>query len=68
VHLLASAEHRDRDSVRADEAPSHPYERAAYRERPVIERVINQWIAIRYDTLATSYVTMVIIACVLEEI
>lgn len=66
--------HRDIDAVipyREDEMGSHSYDRALYRERPVIERTINRLkrfrrIATRYDTLATSYLAMVTLAMILE--
>lgn len=47
------------------------YDRAAYRERPIIERTINRLkrdrrIATRYEKLAATYLAMVTIACILE--
>jgi transposase len=56
---------------RENEMGSHDYDRDAYRERPVIERAINRLkryrrIATRYDKLASSYLTMTTIACILE--
>ena len=56
---------------REDEMGSHDYDRAAYRERSLIERTINRLkryrrIATRYDILASSYLAMVTIACILE--
>lgn len=47
------------------------YDREAYRERPIIERTINRLkryrrIATRYEKLATTYLAMVTIACILE--
>ena len=56
---------------REDEMGSHDYDRAAYRERSLIERTINRLkryrrIATRYDKLASSYLAMVTIACILE--
>ena len=47
------------------------YDREAYRERSMIERTINRLkrfrrIATRYDQLASSYLAMVTIACILE--
>ena len=58
---------------REDELGDHEYDRAAYRERPIIERAINRLkrhrrIAIRYDKLASSYLAMVTFACILEWI
>lgn len=58
---------------RADESGDHAYDRAAYRERSMIERTINRLkryrrIATRYDKLASSYLAMVTIACLLEWI
>ena len=56
---------------RAAEAGSHDSDREAYRERPVIERTINRLkryrrIATRYAKLASSYLAMVTLACILE--
>jgi transposase len=56
---------------RKDESGAHDYDRRAYRERPMIERTINRLkryrrIATRYEKLASSYLAMVTIACVLE--
>ncbi len=56
---------------RVDERGPHDYDRQLYRERPVIERTINRLkrhrrIATRYDKLASSYLAMVTIACILE--
>ncbi len=58
---------------REDELGDHEYDRAAYRERPIIERAINRLkrhrrIATRYDKLASSYLAMVTFACILEWI
>lgn len=55
---------------REDELGEHAYDREAYRERPVIERAINRLkryrrVATRYDKLASSYLAMVTIACIL---
>jgi transposase len=56
---------------RADEMGPHEYDRALYRERPVIERAINRLkryrrIATRYDKLAATFTAMVTIAMILE--
>jgi transposase len=56
---------------RDDEMGDHEYDREAYRERPMIERTINRLkryrrIATRYDKLASSYLAMVTITCILE--
>ena len=56
---------------RADEGGDHTYDHDAYRERPIIERAINRLkryrrIATRYEKLASSYLAMVTIACILE--
>lgn len=56
---------------RRDEGGPNDYGREAYRERPVIERTINRLkrfrrIATRYDQLASSYLAMVTIACILS--
>ena len=67
---------RDIEAVipyREDEAGAHDYDRDAYRERPMIERAINRLkrhrrIATRYDKLASSYLAMVTLACILEWI
>lgn len=55
---------------RDDERGDHAYDRAACRERPMIERTINRLkryrrIATRYDKLASSYLAMVTITCIL---
>ena len=47
------------------------YDRELYRERPMIERTINRLkryrrIATRYEQLASSYLAMVTLACILE--
>lgn len=56
---------------RRDESGANDYDRALYRERPVIEQTINRLkrfrrVATRYDKLATSYLAMVTIAMILE--
>ena len=54
----------------ADEAPDPAFDRAAYRERNVVERLINrlkQWrrIATRYEKRADNYLAMLTIAAAL---
>ena len=56
--------------TRADRPAGPGFDRAAYRERNVVERTINrlkQWrgIATRYDKLAAVYRTHVTIAAIL---
>lgn len=56
---------------RTDEMGPHDYDRDLDRERPVIERIINRLkrfrrVATRYEKLASSYLTMVTIAMILE--
>lgn len=56
---------------RDNEAAPKEDDRKAYRERPIIERIINRLqrdrrIATRYMMLAATYLTMVTIVCVLE--
>ena len=56
--------------TKADEAPDPTFDRAAYRERNVVERTINrlkQWrrIATRYEKRAANYAAMLTIACIL---
>ena len=56
---------------RDNELGPKEYDRRAYRERPIVERTINRLkrfrrIATRYDKLATSYLAMVTLACILE--
>jgi transposase len=56
---------------REDEMGPHDYDRARYRERPVIERTINRLkryrrIATRYEKLASSYLAMATIGMILE--
>lgn len=56
---------------RRDEDSPNDYDRQAYRERPMIERTINRLkrfrrIATRYETLASSYLAMVTVACIFE--
>ena len=55
---------------RADEPPQRAFDRAAYRERNRIERLINRLkqnraIATRYDKLAVAYHAMLTFACIL---
>jgi transposase len=54
----------------ADEAPDPAFDRAAYRERNVVERLINRlkrWrrIATRYEKRAANYLAMLTIAAIL---
>ncbi len=54
-----------------DNERDQDYDREAYRERPMIERTINRLkrfrrIATRYEQLASSYLAMVTLACILE--
>jgi transposase len=56
--------------TKADEAPDPTFDQAAYRERNVIERLINRlklWgrIATRYEKRAANYQAMLTIVCVL---
>ena len=56
--------------TKADEAPDPSFDRAAYRERNVVERLINrlkQWrrIATRYEKRAANYRAMLTIAAIL---
>ena len=56
--------------TKADEAPVPTFDREAYRERNVIERLINrlkQWrrIATRYEKRAFNYQAMLTIAAIL---
>jgi transposase len=56
--------------TKADEVPDPTFDRAAYRERNVVERLINrlkQWrrIATRYEKRAATYLAMVTIAAIL---
>ncbi len=68
---LAEREIDDVIPKRKDEAGANDYDRELYRERPMIERTINRLkryrrIATRYEQLASSYVAMVTLACILE--
>ena len=56
--------------TKADEEPDPAFDRAAYRERNVIERLINrlkQWrrIATRYEKRASNYLAMLTLAAIL---
>jgi transposase len=56
--------------TKADEAPDPEFDRAAYRERNVVERLINrlkQWrrVATRYEKRAANYLAMLTIAAIL---
>ena len=56
--------------TKADEAPDPAFDRAAYRERNVVERLINrlkQWrrVATRYEKRAANYAAMVTLAAIL---
>jgi transposase len=56
--------------TKADEVPDPGFDRSAYRERNVIERLINrlkQWrrIATRYEKRATNYRAMIMVASIL---
>ncbi len=56
--------------TKADEAPNPAFDRAAYRERNAVERLINrlkQWrrIATRYEKRAANYLAMVTVAAIL---
>ena len=56
--------------TKADEAPDPTFDRAAYRERNVVERLINRLkqfrrIATRYEKRAANYRAMVTIAAAL---
>jgi transposase len=55
---------------RANEPPPRHFDRAAYRRRNVIERLINRLkqnraIATRYDKLADHYLALLLIAAIL---
>ncbi len=57
--------------TKVDEAPDPAFDRAAYRERNVVERLINRlkgWrrIATRYEKRAANYGAMVTIAAILQ--
>ncbi len=57
--------------TKVDEAPNPAFDRAAYLERNVVERLINRlkgWrrIATRYEKRAANYGAMVTIAAILQ--
>ena len=56
--------------TKADEVPDPAFDQAAYRERNVVERLINrlkQWrrIATRYEKRAANYAAMLTVAAIL---
>ena len=56
--------------AKADQAPDPAFDRAAYRERNVVERTINRLkrgrrVATRYEKRAAAYGAMVTIAAIL---
>ncbi len=56
--------------TKADEVPDPNFDRVAYRERNVVERLINrlkQWrrIATRYEKRAANYLAMLTVAAIL---
>ncbi len=56
--------------TKADQAPLRSFDRAAYRERNVVERLINRLkqfrrVATRYEKRAANYAAMVTIAAIL---
>ena len=56
--------------TKADEVPDPTFDRVAYRERNVVERLINrlkQWrrIATRYEKRAANYLAMLTLAAIL---
>jgi transposase len=56
--------------IKAGEAPNSAFDRAAYRERNIVERLINrlkQWrrIATRDEKRAANYAAMVTLGCIL---
>jgi transposase len=56
--------------IKAGEAPDPTFDREAYRERNIVERLINrlkQWrrIATRYEKRARNYLAMITIAAIL---
>jgi transposase len=56
--------------VKADQGPDPTFDRAAYRERSAVERLINrlkQWrrIATRYEKRVGNYRAMIIIAAIM---
>jgi transposase len=56
--------------TKADQGPLPNFDRAAYRERNVVERLINRVkqflrVAMRYEKRAANYLAMVTIAAIL---
>ena len=56
--------------TKKDERPNPRFDRAAYRERNKVERLVNRLkqhraIATRYEKLAVHYEAFVIIGCIL---
>ena len=56
--------------TKTGQAPDPAFDRAAYRERNVVERLINrlkQWrrVATRYEKRATNYLAMLTVAAIL---
>ena len=56
--------------TKADEVPDPAFDRAAYRERNVVERLINRLkqhrrLATRYEKRAANYLAMVTLAAIL---
>jgi transposase len=56
--------------TKADEVPDPTFDRAAYRERNVVERLINrlkQWrrIGSRYEKRAANYLAMLTVAAIM---
>ncbi len=56
--------------VKADQSPRPAFDRAAYRERNVVERLINRLkqfrrVATRYEKRAANYQGMVTVAAIL---
>jgi len=56
--------------TKVDEAPDPAFDRAAYRERNVVERLINRLkqfrrVATRYEKRAANYLAMLVIASAL---
>ena len=56
--------------TKTDEEPDPAFDRAAYRERNVVERLINrltQWrrVATRYEKRAANYLAMLTVAAIL---
>ncbi len=56
--------------TKADEESDPTFDRAAYRERNVVERLINRlkqwrWVATRYEKRASNYLAMLTVAAIL---